>query len=204
MLGTCVHLFNTEMCLWIWPLIFHLKWRLLRLISLNMKISALLVYYTPGQIVWDSNFQACTEKVRNKQSYLGTRINKTEESVEQEKRVCIQKLSNIKVKACHSLKVLYNIRLGLKKNSVCLRSKQKKNTLEYKKILLYVTWSGLEIGNPLILCFDFYLTQNIQPYQSQKWRGRLGFAELLKKEWLLNSMHSFYISFQKFRKSCWN
>lgn len=44
-----------------------------------MKISALLVYYISGKIVGGSNFQACAEKVRNKQNYLGTRINKKED-----------------------------------------------------------------------------------------------------------------------------
>lgn len=76
------------------------------------------------KIVGGRNFQACAEKVKSKQSYLGTRINKTKDR--QCGTVCIQKLSNIKVKACHSLKVLYNIRCRLKRTFCLPQVKTKK------------------------------------------------------------------------------
>lgn len=202
-----IYLLGAKIFLWICPLILGLNWRLLRLVLFNMTVWSVPYWFIAGTTVGAiSDFWACSERVRNKQSYSGAGINKKEgrQYGTGEDKVCIQKLSSIKVKVCHSLKELYNIRFRLKKIFLCLpqvKTKQEHPRIQIFFSLYNMKWSrNRKSINSVVFWFLCCMERISSTISQKKWKDRLRFAELLKKARLLNSLSRLYISFQKVYK----
>lgn len=202
-----IYLLGAEIFLWICPPILGLNWRLLRLVLSNMTVWSVPYWFIAGTTVGAiSDFWACSERVRNKRSYSGAGINKREgrQYGTGEEKVCIQKLSSIKVKVCHSLKELYNIRFRLKKIFLCLpqvKTKQEHPRIQIFFSLYNMKWSrNRKSINSVVFWFLCCMERISSTISQKKWKDRLRFAELLKKARLLNSLSRLYISFQKVYK----
>lgn len=155
-----------------------LEQRFLSLVLFNMNICSVPYWFIARIALWaTSGFWACYEGVRKKQSYLGAGINEREGRwYRTEEKVCIQKLLSIKVKVCHSMKELYNIRFRLKKIFLCLsevKTKQEHPRTETVFSLYNMKWSrNRKSINSAVLWF-LYGMERIPSILSQR-NGKQG------------------------------